>query len=117
MRILLVEDESDVRQFLARAISHLVPGYVVVATANGAEALERFRNEEFDLIISDHRMPVMTGVALLRAVRADSDVPFVIITADRAVEAEAYANGVNELLNKPISLDGLRDAINRQLKR
>jgi two-component system chemotaxis response regulator CheY len=115
MRILLVEDEVDVRRFFARAIGHIAPSAEVVEAADGREALARFREAVFDLVLSDHKMPHMTGVELLRAVRQGSDVPFLLITADRGIERDAYAAGVNELLAKPISLGALRAVVARYL--
>lgn len=115
MRILLVEDEADVRRFFARALSYIAPAAEVVEVPDGREALALFQREQFDLILSDHKMPNMTGVALLQAVRASSKVPFLLITADRSVEGAALAAGVSELLNKPISITTLRNALARYL--
>lgn len=115
MRILLVEDEADVRRFFARALSHVAPEVEIVQAVDGREALDRFQHEPFDLILSDHKMPHMTGVELLCAVRASSEIPFVLITADRTVEGSAFAAGVNDLLGKPISISALRNAVARYL--
>lgn len=115
MRILLVEDEADVRQFFARALSFIAPDAEVIQAADGREALQRFYEQTFDLILSDHRMPNLTGVELLKAVRAVSNLPFLLVTADRTIEHEALAAGVTELLSKPISIVALRNAITRYL--
>jgi CheY-like chemotaxis protein len=115
MRILLVEDEADVRRFFARALGHIAPGAEIVEAADGREALERFHAGPFDLVMSDQKMPHMTGVELLRAIRDGSDVPFLLITADRAIERDALAAGASELLGKPISLGALRVVVARYL--
>jgi CheY-like chemotaxis protein len=115
MRILLVEDEVDVRRFFARAVGFIAPGAEIVEAADGREALAQFEERAFDLVLSDHKMPNMTGVELLRALRRGSDVPFLLITADRAIEREAYAAGVNELLIKPIGISALRAIVERYL--
>lgn len=115
MRILLVEDEADVRRFFARALAHIGEFIEVLPAADGLEALELFVSQSVDLVLSDHRMPRMSGLELLVAVRARSPVPFLLITADRSVEHAAYAAGVSEFLNKPISLDALRDSVLRYM--
>jgi two-component system, NtrC family, nitrogen regulation response regulator NtrX len=88
---------------------------LLVQAADGREGFERFRDEPFDLILSDHKMPNMTGVELLRAVRAVSEIPFLLITADLSVEGHAFAAGVNDLLSKPISITALRNAVARYM--
>lgn len=115
MRILLVEDEADVRRFFTRALGHIAPGIEVVEAADGREGLARFQDQQFDLVLSDHKMPNMTGVELLRAIRSESDVPFLLITADRAIERDALLSGASELLSKPISLSALRVVMARYL--
>lgn len=117
MRILLVEDEADVRQFFARALGFIVPDVEVVQAGDGREGFERFQEQHFDLVLSDHRMPNMTGVEMLLAIRAISSVPFLLITADRSVERAARDGGVTEMLAKPISIASLRTAIENHLPR
>lgn len=114
-RLLLVEDEIDVRLFFVRALGLIAPAAEVVQAADGREALALFEQQAFDLVLSDHRMPHLTGVELLRAVRASSAIPFILITADRSVERDALAAGVTELLSKPISIAALRAAVTRHL--
>lgn len=113
MRILLVEDEPDVRTFLVRALGYVVPASTVVQAVDGEEALALFSPDGFDLVLSDHRMPRLTGLELLRAIRAISAVPFVLISADRSITNDAYAAGVSEFLNKPLSLAALRSTVLR----
>jgi CheY-like chemotaxis protein len=115
MRVLLVEDEADVRRYFVRALTGLRPSLEIIEAADGREALDYFLHESFDLVLSDQRMPCMSGLELLRAVRAVSPVPFLIISADRSAEREAMASGVNEFLSKPISLAALRAAVARYL--
>lgn len=115
MRVLLVEDEADVRRFFARALTYLCPAIEVVTADNGEAALELLRCQPFDLVLSDHRMPRMTGLELLVELRRWSQVPFLLISADRSIEREAYAAGANDFLSKPIGLDGLRAIVARYL--
>lgn len=109
--ILLVEDDPDVRSFLARALARVAPHADVHVVCNGIEALDNIANGPPDLIVSDHRMPRMTGLELLVHVRAQSPTPFIMISADITVQAQALANGVSAFLAKPVSLGELRRVV------
>jgi two-component system, chemotaxis family, chemotaxis protein CheY len=110
--ILIAEDESDVREFLVRAVRRLVPTAEVTAASNGSEALNIFQQQPCDLILTDQRMPVMRGIELLTAVRGmGSAVPIVFITADVIVEEQALQAGANAVFFKPVSIRQIRDII------
>lgn len=111
-RIIIAEDEDDVREFLTRAFQRSAPNAEITAAPDGAAALELVRGQGCDLLISDHRMPEMTGIELLRAVRARGDTfPYIIISADATVEAGARASGVSAFFFKPLSMRQIREII------
>ena len=92
----------------------------IVTAKNGAEALRMLQKQQVDIVLSDWNMPVMTGLELLKAVRADkklSRLPFIMITAEaeRNHIEEAIANGVNDLLVKPYTADRLATRIEKAL--
>ena len=66
-------------------------------------------------MLSDHRMPQMSGLELLSALRQFSSVPFIMLSADILIAPQAYAAGVTEFLEKPMSLQTLRAAVLRYL--
>lgn len=109
--ILIAEDEEDVLNFLVRALGRIKSGARVSAARNGAEALQLFQAEGCDLLISDHRMPLMSGLDLLIAVRRISHVPFIMVSADTLVGDRATEMGVTMFLDKPLSLHTLRTAV------
>ncbi|MFL5807111.1 MAG: response regulator [Roseiflexaceae bacterium] len=110
--ILIAEDEGDVREFLVRAVRRLAPTAEVTAASNGLEALNIFRQQPCDLILTDQRMPVMRGIELLTAVREmGSAVPVIFITADVIVEEQALQAGANAVFFKPVSIRQLREII------
>jgi two-component system response regulator YesN len=113
--IILAEDDFDVRLFLMRALSRLQRQAAITAVENGAKALACFQQQGADLIISDHRMPIMSGVELAREIRAVSDVPFVLISADITVEIPALAAGITMFVLKPVSMDQLRKILDHVL--
>jgi DNA-binding NtrC family response regulator len=107
--IVIADDEDDVREFLLRAVLRYAPHAEVTAVVNGAAALEIVRQRGCDLLISDHRMPLMTGVELLRAVRlAQLAMPVVIISADPSAESAATEAGVTAFFYKPLTIAQIR---------
>jgi DNA-binding NtrC family response regulator len=110
--IVIADDEDDVREFLLRAVRRYAPQAEVTAVADGAAALKMLRERGCDLLISDHRMPVMTGVDLLKAVRIEQPrLPVVIISADATAEKAAVAAGVTAFFYKPLTIVQLRDIV------
>ena len=110
--ILIVEDESDVREFLVRAVQRLLPTAEIMAATNGSEALEIFQQRNCDLILTDQRMPLMRGTDLLVAVReTGSNVPIVFITADIVAEDQAMQAGASAVFIKPVSIRQLRQIL------
>ena len=120
-RILLVDDEESVLGAMDRILSHL--GYMVTAKINSLEALETFRAgpAAFDLVITDHNMPRMTGVELAGKIKEiRPDVPIVICTgysdASIGLSPEACRNmGICMLLHKPVNTAEMADSVRRVL--
>ncbi|MBI3006890.1 MAG: sigma-54-dependent Fis family transcriptional regulator [candidate division NC10 bacterium] len=117
-RILVVDDEAPQRELLAGFLAK--QGYEVVPAVSGAEALERLQRETFDLILTDHRMPQMSGLDLLKAAReTNPEVPVVVMTAYGSVEqaVAAMQAGAYDYLGKPIDLDDLLHRIGKVRER
>jgi CheY-like chemotaxis protein len=110
--IVIAEDEADVREFLYRAFSRNAPTCQISAVGDGAAALDLIEQSGCDLLISDQRMPIMTGVELVRAIRATgATFPAIIISADMTAEAAAAAAGANAFFFKPLSMGQIRTII------
>ncbi|HEY1697455.1 MAG TPA: EAL domain-containing protein [Polyangiaceae bacterium] len=114
-RTVLVVDDDDA---LARAVKRILEGegYVVTAVHDGAAAIETIQQEPFDVILSDIHMPGMSGVDMLRVVRAyDLDVPVILMTGSPSVETaiEAVSLGALRYLQKPTPRDVLLGAVER----
>lgn len=105
VRCLVVDDFEAMRRVTVNQLRQL--GVEQVQSArNGAEALRLLKSQPFDLVLSDWNMPVMTGVELLSAMRADDKlfaIPFILITAEaeRGKVEEAITHGVTSMLLKP----------------
>ena len=96
-------------------------GHMGVMANSGEEALERLATEAFDILLIDIHMPVMTGIDVVRFLRASggpqSDIPIVALTADvySRRPAEYLALGFNDFVSKPILVAGLMETIKRCL--
>ncbi len=100
--ILAVDDEPSQRQFISGALSK---DYEVVTAANGSEASQLLSHRNFNLVITDERMPGMGGIELIRWMREKSpETPVVVITAYGSIETavEAIKLGAEEYLIKPL---------------
>lgn len=110
--IIIAEDEDDVREFLTRAVQRAAPTATISAAADGSDALALVLERGCDLIISDQRMPNMTGVELLGAVREHGyTFPFIVISADVTVEQMLQEAGVSAFFYKPLSMRQIREIV------
>jgi nitrogen-specific signal transduction histidine kinase/CheY-like chemotaxis protein len=115
-RILLVEDDPRVRAATVDALEDL--DYQPVACASGAEAIELFENQEFDLVISDVIMPEMTGPELIRHLKSTHDGDFAVLFVTGYVgEGESDDLIGYELLRKPFTVSALSSAVAAALAR
>ena len=115
--ILLVEDEQSQRTILRRVLER--EGHEIETADNGKSALELLKNKQFNLVISDMRMPQMTGRDLLKIIKKQwADLPVLIVTAfaelDDAIDLVAR-EGAFYYLEKPINLDSLKNEVERAL--
>lgn len=119
MKILLVDDFSTMRRIIKNLLKDI--GYTNVEEADdGDVALKKLQEVDFDFVISDWNMPKMTGIDLLKAVRADGKlkgIPFLMVTAEAKPEnvTEALEAGVNNYIVKPFTSAVLKEKIDKIL--
>jgi DNA-binding response OmpR family regulator len=116
-RILLVDDEHAVQKLLAFPLRK--DGYDVVAATTGNEALERFRDGEFDLVVLDVMLPQVDGFEVCRQLRARSSVPIIMLTA-KAEEFDKVLGlelGADDYITKPFSMREFRSRVKAVLRR
>jgi DNA-binding NtrC family response regulator len=104
-KVLVVDDDPVVGKSFNRVLSQ-DKGYVVITAENAAQALEKLREQEYDVIFTDIRMPGMDGVELAERVKTRRPwTPVVIVTGYGTTtnEQRAKAAGVSAFLNKPLS--------------
>jgi len=113
LNVLLVEDNDDARSMYAYMLA--AASYHVRAVSNGLEALAEIQLDRPDVVVTDIAMPVLSGLELIVAVRADntlSDLPVVAITSfGEAMREQARAAGANQSIDKPTNLETIRDVI------
>ncbi|MGH2625722.1 MAG: sigma-54-dependent transcriptional regulator, partial [Anaerolineales bacterium] len=116
-RLLVVDDDAGSRAAVAEALR--VEGHEVATAQGGRAALEMAKEQPFDVVISDIRMPGLDGLGLLRGLRAASpDVSVILMTAFGTVEAalQAIKEGAYDYVSKPLHLDELLLTVGRALE-
>jgi two-component system chemotaxis response regulator CheY len=115
MKILIVDDFSTMRHIIRNILQQL--GYCNVTEAeDGATAMDVLQTQAIDFVISDWNMPGMSGLELLKAIRADDKLrhlPVLLVTAEALKEnvVEAVKAGVNGYIVKPFMAETLREKI------
>ena len=121
MKILIVDDFSTMRRIIKNLLGEL--GYSNTSEADdGSTALPMLKGGNFDFLITDWNMPVMAGIDLLKAVRADDKLktlPVLMVTAEakRDQIVEAAQAGVNSYIIKPFTAETLKDKIEKIFER
>ena len=115
--ILIVEDDDTVREALSAGLES--EGYEVILSDNGLDGLKQAKEEGPDLILLDLMLPEMDGLSVCRALRRDSDVPIIMLTA-RGTEMDKIVGletGADDYVVKPFSLGELLARIRSLLRR
>jgi DNA-binding response OmpR family regulator len=116
-RILLVDDEQSILTLLSYPLRK--DGHEVVRAVDGAEALERFAEGDFDLVVLDVMMPRVDGLEACRRLRAISTVPIIMLTA-KAEEIDKVLGlelGADDYITKPFSMREFRSRVRAALRR
>ena len=115
-KILIVDDEKNIRVGLGKSLE--MDGYEIYLAENGSEAMKEMLKTSIDLVVTDLRMPGMSGEELLKKLtNAYPTVPVIILTGHGTVEnaVEAMRNGAFDFLTKPVNLDRLGLLVKRAL--
>ena len=116
-RILLVDDEQSIQTLLSYPLRK--DGYHVTSALDGSEALRRFEEGRFDLVILDLMLPQLNGVEVCRHLRSRSQVPIIMLTA-KASETDKGAGlevGADDYITKPFSMREFRSRVKAALRR
>ncbi len=117
MKLLVVDDFSTMRRIIKNILKQI--GFTNVDEAeNGQVALSKLLDGNYDFVVSDWNMPEMSGIELLKSVRANEkikDLPFLMVTAEAKKEnvVEAVKAGVNNYIVKPFTAEILQEKISK----
>lgn len=117
-KVLIVEDDKKMNQGLVHIISK--EGYIVESVDSGEKALEKIKDTQFDLIISDLKLPGIDGMELLKATKKyDINILFVIITAYGTVDTavSAMKEGAEDYILKPFDMEELRLVVKKTMEK
>ena len=116
-RILLVDDEQAVQTLLTYPLRK--EGYDVVGATDGQEALDRFAEQRFDLVVLDIMLPKLDGIEVCRRLRSRSQVPIIMLTAkdDEIDKVLGLEMGADDYITKPFSVREFRSRVKAALRR
>jgi len=116
-KLLIVDDEEHIRNGLKTALS--LDGYDVEVAADGEEALKKLDEEDIDLLITDLKMPKVTGEELMKeTLRKYPHIPVIVLTGHGTIEnaVEAMRQGAYDFITKPLNIDKLSLIVKRALE-
>ena len=116
LNILIVDDEKNIREGLGRSLE--MDGYNILLAENGKNGLKLVNSSSIDLVISDLKMPEMSGEELLKNIAASNPtIPVIILTGHGTIESavNAMRDGAFDFLTKPVNLDRLSLLVKRAL--
>ncbi|MEK6784264.1 MAG: chemotaxis response regulator CheY [Nitrospirota bacterium] len=120
MKILVVDDMVTMRRIVKNILKQL--GFANIEEAeNGQEGLQKLRADTFGFVVSDWNMPVMTGIDMLRAIRADEKlkaIPVLMVTAEAQQSnlIEAVQAGVSNYIVKPFTAETMQEKLGKIFK-
>jgi len=116
-RILVVDDDPVVAKSINRVLT--AKGFAVINAQNGEEALQKLKNETYDVVFTDIKMPGLSGIEVAERIKASQPwLPVVIVTGygSRENQARADAVGVSDFLHKPLSPEMIERSASKALE-
>ena len=106
VRVLVIDDDADIRRLLCDILTSA--GHLVADACNGAEGIEIFKKEAFDLVLTDLEMPEMSGWEVARSIKNHNpDITIALITGwgETIDSAQLRESGISTIVNKPFRMD------------
>ncbi len=118
-RRILVAEDNKINQIVTKNLLNII-GYDCTIVENGFNALQMVKKEDFDLILMDLNMPYLNGIEATRRIREfDKTTPIIALTASELseIEEECMEIGMNDIINKPLNKNDLKNIIAKHLVR
>jgi two-component system chemotaxis response regulator CheY len=120
-KVLIVDDSPTMRMFLSTSVRKLLTGISVTEAVNGIDAIEKLKEEKFDLLLTDMQMPEMSGAELIGAVResVSAALPVIVVTTKGEGKDRDFglSLGADGYLTKPVSGRELKEIVSRFLEK
>ena len=115
LKVLVVDDDMINRMLLKTLLKNNDSVTDIIEAENGSDALDKMKNDPgINLILLDIMMPIVDGIEFLKIFRADmnySNIPVIVLSTDDTKKTEAFDNGANDFIRKPIKEDVLFEKI------
>ncbi|MBC2575695.1 response regulator transcription factor [Peptostreptococcus canis] len=104
-KILVVEDDKDIQELMVEFLK--AKDYIVDAVSDGVEAIQKFKESKYDLIIMDIMMPNLDGYTACKMIRSTSNIPIIFLTAltEETDEMKGFELGCDDYITKPFSFN------------
>ena len=101
LSVLIADDDLEIREILTAIVRNTIPTAIVVSVENGREALDYFRRQGADLVISNFIMPEMNGPTLVEFLRSEGEnVPIIMVSGSPEAEVQGREAGIDRFVNK-----------------
>ena len=103
--VIIADDDASIRSLIARVVARTYATVTISSVSDGLDALAIYHQHGADLVITNHEMPVLSGLSLIERLRVlSATLPIIMVSAHQSVEPRARAVGVTHFLLKPFHI-------------
>jgi CheY-like chemotaxis protein len=110
--VIIADDDSAIRSLIARVVARMYDPVATSTVSDGLDALLLYQRNGADLVITNHEMPILSGLSLIERLRLlSATLPIIMVSANPAIEQKARAVGVTRFLLKPFRVEELAQVL------